>query len=198
MSNQSSVEDYRLLIWNRQSMIQFACPSCGKAYKVADEFSCRHLKCRACQHRIRVPETNSPAHPTDTSLALVETPTVSSRLKTKTTLPWARWLAECQERFGEAPRKFDPKTTKYISISDSWIYGLLFFLPMCKLLKNSRQRSIFRHGQVVWGHIIQANGALWSSSLKSDWRDGGDDAAGELVFSPAVAGCITPCFTDGV
>lgn len=113
--------------------------------------------------------------------------------------PWAKWLAECQQRFGNAPREFDAETTKYISMTAGWMYALMFFIPICKLLKNSRQRSIFRLGQVVWGHIIQANGALWSpSETAGPGNEEADDAPGELVFSLDVAGRVTPDYLEPI
>lgn len=123
----------------------------------------------------------------------------SAQYEDEQALPWARWLAECQQRFGAAPRHFDPQTLDYIRLDNGWIYGLLFFIPMCKLLKNSRQRSIFRRGQVVWGHVIQANSVLWSpSQIAGPGREEADDAPGELVFSLDVSGRVNPEYLAAV
>ncbi len=82
----------------------------------------------------------------------------------------------------------------YLSLAHGWIYGILaLFFPMCKLLKTSRQRSIFRDGQVVWGHVIQANNVLWEpSETAGPGNEEADDAPGELVFSLDVTGRVTP------
>jgi hypothetical protein len=61
---------------------------------------------------------------------------------------------------------------------------------MCKLLKTSRQRAIFRNGLIVWGHIIQANGALFFPGDPDDESD--DSAPGELVFSTDTTGQVNP------
>ena len=80
-----------------------------------------------------------------------------------------------------------------------WIASLLFFMPMCKLLKNSRQRKIFRDGQVVWAHIIQVNNVLWSpSTIAGPENPEDDDAPGELVFAVAPSGRVTPDYLQGV
>ncbi|WP_146404029.1 hypothetical protein [Planctomycetes bacterium CA13] len=74
-----------------------------------------------------------------------------------------------------------------------WICGWLFFIPLCKLLKNSRQREIFRKGKVVWAHIIQVNDTLFTQSLSGGAGDqDDDDAPGELVFSLDTSGRCTP------
>lgn len=154
-------------------MIKFACPACQKAYQVADELAGKRIKCKACGKAVQIPQRTAPQAAGQ---------------------PWARWLAECQRRFGEAPRQFDEQTTAYLSLAHGWVYGILaLFFPMCKLLKTSRQRSIFRDGQVVWGHVIQANDVLWGPSQSAGpGNEESDDAPGELVFSLDVEGRVTP------
>lgn len=93
---------------------------------------------------------------------------------------WAMWLRQCQENLGEVPRSFDADTTAYLQIDGAIIFNFLFFVPICKLLKNSRQRDLFRNGKVVWGHVIQANDCLWMPDTSPAKND---DAPGELVFA---------------
>ncbi|MEO1614920.1 MAG: hypothetical protein AAFV88_03665 [Planctomycetota bacterium] len=108
----------------------------------------------------------------------------------KSQIPWDRWLRECQQRFGKPPRSFDDETKTYLSMKLAWVYGLLFFSPICKLLKSSRQKSIFGRGKVVWAHVIQANTMLWEPHEPTPEDDG--DAPGELVFSLDTTGRVTP------
>lgn len=166
-------------------MIQFACPACQKGYKVSDDLSGRRTKCRACGQEIRVPE----ATPLEAEHELYQF------------LPWARWLAECQERLGDAPREFNTKTIEYLGVDGGWIdslFSLLFFFePLCRRLNDSRQRLIFQRGQVVWGHIIQANGELWGPiepGADADWHN----RPGELVFSNDDSGRVTPEFLEPI
>ncbi len=81
-------------------MITFACPSCQKAYQVAEELAGKRTKCRACGNALQIPQSTT---------------------RQQNGQPWALWLAERQRRFGESPRQFDEQTTAYLSLAHGWI-----------------------------------------------------------------------------
>ncbi|TWU07523.1 hypothetical protein [Stieleria varia] len=172
-------------------MIRFSCPACKKSYKAPPETAGKQTVCQGCGQRFQIPASPQPVE---------EIPVVVAQpvdeIPQQQEPPWARWLTECQQRFGAAPRDFDAPTSEYLKMEMSWVYGWLFFVPLCKLLKSSRQRSIFRQGSVVWAHIIQANGELWGPATPT--REDNGDAPGEMVFSLDTTGKITPAYLASV
>ena len=167
-----------------------ACP-CGTRLNVADHLLGKKIKCSSCG---QILQTQAPlAAPVVAQVVEPPPAQLPTTPPTQQGIPWARWLGECQQRFGNAPRNFDSQTDDYFKIQGGCLYSLLFWIPMCKLLKPSRQRDIFRNGVVVWGHIIQANMVLFSPS-----NDDGDDAPGELVFAVDPSSRVTPEYLEGV
>lgn len=173
------------------------CP-CGAKLTVSDELIGKKVKCPTCSVILQTRAASSNAKPTAPQPAPaapanpfdpvdLELFSELDTASTDTAVPWRRWLSECQANLGTAPRKFDEQTTEYLAIESGWVYGLLFWVPLCKLMKNSRQRNIFGNGVVVWAHVIQANNVLWSPSNNPD-----DDAPGELVFANDPQGQVTP------
>lgn len=121
--------------------MKFTCPQCGANYATANaEHAGKKTKCKKCGAVFRIPMP-SPTGP-----------------------DWGLMLEKCRQKFGPAPRKFNTATQEYLSIEGSWIASFLFFIPMCKLLKRSRQKNIFGQGNVVWAHTIQANSVLFGPS----------------------------------
>ena len=164
---------------------------CGTRLNVADHLLGKRVKCSSCG---QILQTQAPVRaPLVAEVIQEPVAAVTSNAPAEQGIPWARWLAECQQRFGKAPRSFDSETSGYLKIEGGCLYSLLFWIPMCKLLKGSRQREIFRDGVVVWGHIIQANMVLFSPS-----QDQGDDAPGELVFAVDPSSRVTPEYLEGV
>ena len=204
-------------------MVRFACPACKKVFSCNDELSGRQTKCNACGQAMRIPEVPSrrvpdapreasarplrteqevPLKPQLASQRMDDRKPVASReqpLANHQSLPWNEWLAEARQSFGKGPRKFDDATQSYLYMPEAWIFSLMFFVPLCKLIKKSRQKRIFEKGQVVWGHIIQANNTLWVPATREAMQSKGTDFyPGELVFSPDPKKQVTPEFLGEV
>ena len=103
---------------------------------------------------------------------------------------WHRWLMECRSKFGDSPRDFDPSTEQMLLVNPPWVTKLRFGDALAKLVQNSTLRRLFRTGDVVWGHIIQANVELFSPAPSVDSYT--YDRPGELVFSLGTRGAATP------
>lgn len=86
---------------------------------------------------------------------------------------WAGMLQESRQRFGAAPRDFGDAEKKHLQVAFSWLTRLVSMSdPLCKPL--AAQRKVFRNGVVVWGHLIQANAALF--------QPGRRDLPGEMLY----------------
>lgn len=173
-------------------MIRFSCPSCKKTYQAPIKSAGKPTKCQACGQKMKIPSPPMAAPAPQENHENV----VNAQVVSGTQIPWARWLQDCQQRFGAAPRSFDGETQEYLTMEMSWVYGFLFFVPLCKLLKSSRQKSIFRQGNVVWAHVIQANNVLWEPPDPTPEDNG--DAPGELVFSLDTTGRVTPPYLESL
>jgi hypothetical protein len=109
---------------------------------------------------------------------------------------WRQWLLECRSLFGEAPRRFDRATEKRLLVNPPWVTKLRFGDSLAQLVQNGTLRTLFRHGDVVWGHVIQANVELFESPPSEESYT--FDRPGELVFSPFADGADTPLHLEEV
>lgn len=82
-----------------------------------------------------------------------------------------RWLADCRELLGPRPRRFSWWTRfGYLFIPrPSWVHR-----DQLQVLFKEFRDVIMVHGQVVWGHLVQANGTLFSPGKR--------DAPAEAVY----------------
>jgi len=109
---------------------------------------------------------------------------------------WDRWLAECRAKFGDSPRNFDAATERMLLVNPPWVTKLRLGDVLAKLVQNNTLRRLFRDGDIVWGHVIQANLELFEPAPSIDSYT--YDRPGEIVFSlddPAVA---TPSLLEQV
>jgi hypothetical protein len=72
-------------------------------------------------------------------------------------------LQKCRERFGSAPRELREEERDYFRLRPSLLMRLLFLVTWDKLRTVLRDQGCLRdHGRVVWGHLVQANEALFN------------------------------------
>lgn len=95
-------------------------------------------------------------------------------------LEFALILNQCREKFGSAPRRFGTWDywTYLKTFPPVWIFGdeLTTFFQL--------QKSLLQTGQVVWGHIVQANGKMFGA--------GRSNAPGDVVFCTDPAAAVDP------
>lgn len=103
---------------------------------------------------------------------------------------WDRWLTECRAKFGDSPRDFDTATERMLLVNPPWVTKLRFGDALSKLVQNNTLRGLFRTGEVVWGHVIQANVELFAPAPSVDSYT--YDRAGEVVFSLDKRAVVTP------
>ena len=103
---------------------------------------------------------------------------------------WQQWLSECRTRFGNAPRHFEKATERLLLVNPPWVTKLRFGDALATLVQNNTLRKLCCTGDVVWGHVIQANLELFSPapSVASYTYD----RPGELVFSPGSDVAVSP------
>lgn len=104
--------------------------------------------------------------------------------------PWTQCLIECRDRFGPPPREFDAATKRMLLVNPPWITKLHFRDALARLVQNSTLRRLFGTGVVVWGHVIQANGDLYSPAPSEESHT--FDRPGEVVFSFIDRDLVTP------
>jgi hypothetical protein len=92
--------------------------------------------------------------------------------------------------FGEAPRRFDRATEQRLLVNPPWFTKLRFGDSLARLVQNGTLRALFRQGDIVWGHVIQANTELYEPPPSEESYT--FDRPGELVFSPRVDSAETP------
>ena len=81
-------------------------------------------------------------------------------------------LQECRQKFGPAPRSFSYREKRYLKLKPpAWCWTRMD--PLMQFYKN--QDLIREQGQVVWGHIVQANQLLF--------QPGSDDCPAAVVYS---------------
>jgi hypothetical protein len=103
---------------------------------------------------------------------------------------WQQRLIDCRAAFGKAPRNFDAASERFLLVNPPWVTKLRFGDALAQLVQNKTLRKLFRTGDVVWGHIIQANVELFAPapSVASYTYD----RPGEIVFSPEPDVVVTP------
>lgn len=109
---------------------------------------------------------------------------------------WDRWLAECRHKFGVTPREFDVATERMLLVNPPWVTKLRFGDALAKLIQNTSLRGLFRTGNLVWGHVIQANVDLFAPAPTDDSYT--YDCPGELVFSMDSLAVATPRLLESV
>ncbi|HBJ35015.1 MAG TPA: hypothetical protein DDZ51_09695 [Planctomycetaceae bacterium] len=106
------------------------------------------------------------------------------------TLPWQSWLTDCRQQFGDAPRHIDRATENRLLVHPPWLSKLRLGDSLAKLIQNSTLRSLFRNGQVTWGHVVQANQDLFEPMPLTESYI--YDRPGEILFSPFDSEVVTP------
>src|SRR5687768_5921828 len=88
-------------------------------------------------------------------------------------------LEQCRQRFGSAPRTFPASERSYLTLQPpGWCR--LWRDPLMQFYNS--QEQIRQHGQIVWGHLVQANNLLY--------EPGSDDCPASAIFS------LDPWFDD--
>lgn len=78
---------------------------------------------------------------------------------------WAELIDACRDRLGDAPRDLDVEEIAAFRLQPSLFLRCMLLLTFDSLRVVLRDQNILRdHGRVVWGHIVQANQALFSPS----------------------------------
>ncbi|MGB7325217.1 MAG: hypothetical protein WBD31_10130, partial [Rubripirellula sp.] len=163
-------------------MIHITC-DCGAALRVDQKMAGRRGKCPKCGGPILVPETAIEVE--------VEEVVEVAEIAEPDGLPWGPWLRQCQQKLGNAPRRFaDKEVQEYLRVRRGCLLPLLFNDKLNQLLRPKQQLDIFANGVVVWGHIIQANSRLFTP--------GDDDLPGEFVFSMDTSGRVGPEYLASV
>jgi hypothetical protein len=67
-------------------------------------------------------------------------------------------MEACRASFGSPPREFSNSDRRHLRI---WPWHPLLWIDSLMWIYG-KQGTVRRHGQVVWGHIVQANEALFS------------------------------------
>lgn len=81
------------------------------------------------------------------------------------TVNWGKVLELCREQLGSPPREIDREQQRYMRVQLPLLMRLFLWLRGDKLSIILRdQRHLWTHGQVVWGHVVQANSLLFSPS----------------------------------
>lgn len=103
---------------------------------------------------------------------------------------WKAWLSEARQNFGATPRDLGREIEQHLLVNPPWITKLYITDPLARLVQNSTLRNVFRNGQIVWGHVIQANSELYSPPPSVDSYT--YDRPGEVVFANDNEGKVDP------
>ncbi|MCE9546822.1 MAG: hypothetical protein K8T25_15185 [Planctomycetia bacterium] len=134
-------------------MIRFACPTCGKSIKIADEYAVRRGKCPGCQTPVTVPAAAPPAD--------VEPATAEAEP--------AHAAAESEAATIEVQRTKPDKKPPPVELGDLWwgkLCGGIFMLGLAVWLYNelSHLESDGGSFRIWWGIALAYKlGGKWGA-----------------------------------
>jgi hypothetical protein len=77
-------------------------------------------------------------------------------------------LQRCRQNFGSAPRQLAPGAQAEFRLRPSLIMRMFLVLTRDPLRNFLRDQDLLRdYGRVVWGHLVQANNALYEPSNRA-------------------------------
>src|SRR5262249_52306381 len=81
----------------------------------------------------------------------------------ETGMPMRELIEGCRKRFGDPARDGSEADRGAFRFRPGWLLRTMLFLTRDKLRIVLRDQDLLReHGQVVWGHLVQANTVLFN------------------------------------
>jgi transcription elongation factor Elf1 len=174
------------------------CRECGARYAAPATTAGRTLSCRQCGQAMEVPSTRTVSMPEveeyaiqsplprsmqpvpdDSAVSQTGYPVASGPAGPAATIvggtgeqSMGLLLNACRTRIGAPPREFPPEDSSHLKI---WPWNPSLWMFDSLLWIYCRQRIVYKSGQVVWGHIVQANDALFTK--------GRIDQPAQIVYS---------------